>query len=73
MMANSQEAKTHTILGKQLRCLVCDHDRFTHRVVVMPSPRFAFFDLEWFSPRADVQVCARCGHVHWFKRKKQAA
>jgi hypothetical protein len=67
MRWNHEEAAARVLSGKALRCPHCDHDRFRHRKALLPSRPRALFDLEWMSPKADLYVCGRCGHVAWFR------
>lgn len=66
-MKAKEEASLRVVAGHRLRCPICEHERFHQRSALLTSRRRALFDLEWLSPRAEIYVCERCGHVLWFK------
>jgi predicted nucleic-acid-binding Zn-ribbon protein len=59
------------VKGKQLRCPICDGDRFATHRSVMAGRGLAFFDFEWIGKQALNHVCARCGYVYWFVPVKE--
>lgn len=60
------EPETATVLGRPLRCQVCNGDRFWQRKAQLHTGVASFFDLEWASPSCTCLVCSACGYVHWF-------
>ena len=60
------EASKATILGKPLRCEICDHDLFYQREGKIQTTGMTFFELDWLNESANCVVCAQCGYVHWF-------
>ena len=57
---------TVTVNGRELRCLVCGHDRFLHRKAQLNTSVATFFTVDWANPTADCFGCETCGHLHWF-------
>jgi hypothetical protein len=66
-MRDTAEASPRVVAGRPLRCTVCEHDRFHHRPALLTSRGKAILDLEWLSPKAEIYICDRCGHVLWFR------
>jgi hypothetical protein len=62
----TQDAKTYEVLGRQLRCPICQHDHFRVRRSLLNTPGLTFLNLDWANRRATNFVCARCGHMLWF-------
>jgi hypothetical protein len=62
----TQEAKAYEVLGQQLRCPICQHDRFGMRRSLLNTRWLTFLNLDWANRRATNVVCARCGHMLWF-------
>ena len=58
------------VKGKQLRCPVCEHDRFTTHSAVMAPRGLAFLDWEWMGRKAENHACSSCGYVFWFVKPK---
>lgn len=58
-----RHAQQVTIAGRQLRCQVCEHDRFSEREASLNTSVFGF---DWSNTKATCMVCDRCGFVHWF-------
>jgi predicted nucleic-acid-binding Zn-ribbon protein len=56
------------VLGRPLRCLVCQHDTFHRREAQLHGKLATLFNVEWTSPTCDCLVCSNCGYVHWFLR-----
>jgi predicted nucleic-acid-binding Zn-ribbon protein len=63
-MATSYEV--HLPIGEQLRCLVCAHDRFRQREILLNTSGATFFNVEWANKSGMGAVCERCGYVHTF-------
>lgn len=57
------------VMGREVPCPVCGHDRFWTRRTLMDTRGAAFFGLDWAQPTAENYVCVRCGHVLWFLRR----
>jgi predicted nucleic-acid-binding Zn-ribbon protein len=63
---SDDEPQVVEVLGRPLRCVVCQHDTFYRREAQMPSGLSTLMNLEWTAPRCDCIVCSGCGYVHWF-------
>ena len=63
---DKKEAGPVTVLGNQMRCEICGHDRFFQREGKINTTGMTFFDLDWLNQSANCVVCAQCGYVHWF-------
>ena len=51
-----------------LKCLVCGHDKFYEQISA--NKLAAALDLDTMKSRTSfVEICASCGHVHWFVTK----
>ena len=57
---------TVEIQGRQLRCLVCNHDQFFHRRILLNSPLLTLFRLDWLDKSSNSVICENCGYVHTF-------
>jgi len=65
-MFEKKEPEIVYILGEQLRCEICAHDRFWERKAQLNTAVATFFSFDWANPSARCVVCARCGFIHWF-------
>lgn len=54
------------VSGIDLRCEICNHDRFFERQAQLNTAVATFFSLDWANRTARCLVCERCGYVHWF-------
>ncbi len=63
---SSDELPFVQVAGRLLRCLVCDHDRFTRREVSMNTAGMSFMGLDWANKKGDGAICRECGFVHTF-------
>jgi hypothetical protein len=52
--------------GKELRCVVCEFDRFFERKAQLNTPTASFFGFDWANATGECWVCGRCGYIHWF-------
>lgn len=59
------------ILGKELRCLVCDGDLFWQREGMLNTASAMFLNFAWANPRVTCVICAFCGFIHWFAPLKK--
>lgn len=57
---------TLIIKGKEVKCPICEHDKFWKRKTLMNTPSMSFFGLDFFNKEAQNYVCDDCGHVLWF-------
>jgi len=55
-----------TILGKPLRCPVCENSEFEERQGQLNTKVATFFDLDWTNPQATCYICSRCHYIQWF-------
>jgi hypothetical protein len=68
----SKEAAAVYVKGKQLRCPVCDGDRFVTHTTNMSSHGWAsLLDWRWAGKRALNYLCVRCGYIFWFLPLKE--
>ena len=65
------ELETINILGKQLKCHVCDNDQFFRREAQLNTKMASIFNVEWINPSGICAICSRCGYIHWFWPKDQ--
>lgn len=56
------------IVGRPLRCLICQHDRFSRREIHVPA---ALLGDEFENPVVINHVCGKCGFVHRFSQRKR--
>ncbi len=54
------------IVGRDLQCLVCDHDLFWEREAQLNTAAATFFKFDWANATGKCHVCAKCGYIHWF-------
>lgn len=59
------------ILGRPMRCLICQHDRFSQREIHLPSALAPFLEDEIEGPIVINFVCGKCGYVHRFSQRKR--
>lgn len=52
--------------GGPLCCVVCGHGEFGRRKVLLNTRTATFLGLDFLDQAAEVLICRRCGHVHWF-------
>jgi hypothetical protein len=60
------EPEPYSVAGRELLCVVCDHNLFRVRSAQLNTPLATFFGWDWANESAFCVVCARCGFVHWF-------
>jgi hypothetical protein len=63
----TQEPETVEVLGRQMRCEICDNTQFWRQSAQLHGAVASFFDIEWLTGRsATCVICARWGYIHWF-------
>jgi hypothetical protein len=55
-----------TVGPKAFVCLVCAHDQFFDREVLLNTSGMTFLGWDWANASALGLVCARCSYVHEF-------
>jgi len=59
-------AETVEIFGRQLKCMVCEHDRFWKREAQLNTATASFFNMDWANDSGVCIICNKCGYIHWF-------
>ena len=54
------------VLGKPLRCLVCEGGLFRTREAQLNTAMASLLNVDFANPSATCHVCANCSHIHWF-------
>ena len=70
-MSRNNEPTTVEINGKQLFCLVCQHDKFHRRRVLLNTRILTFFHLDWLNKASTSVICDRCGYIHDFLPREE--
>lgn len=65
-MFRQHDPEPMVVEGHQLRCEICQHDRFFEREGQLNTALATFFNFDFANPTARCLVCANCGYVHWF-------
>jgi hypothetical protein len=65
MFGNPKPAPVN-VAGVDLRCQVCENDKFFHRRAQLNTAMMSLFDLDWLNPSAECLLCSNCGYIHWF-------
>jgi hypothetical protein len=60
------EAQTVEIKGHELRCPICNHNRFWNRQAQLNTATATFFNFDWANRSAICYVCSECTHISWF-------
>lgn len=47
-------------------CVVCKHDQFIERWLLMNTRTMTLFNLDFTNKGALCLVCERCSYIHWF-------
>ena len=68
-MKASKEAKEYSLDGRDLKCIMCSHDKFWTRKTLMNTKLLTLWKLDWSDREADNYICERCGYVHWFLKR----
>lgn len=55
---------------RPIRCHVCSGDNFQKREGLLNTTWVTLFKLDPFNESATCLVCASCGYVHWFARRR---
>ena len=58
--------ETIEIFGRQLKCHVCENDRFFKREAQLNTRTATMFSIDWANPSGVAVICAHCGFIHWF-------
>ena len=66
---DAPEAKPYVILGNQLLCLICKHDKFWNRNAQINTSAMEFMNMGWANESATCFECEKCGYIHWFVKK----
>ncbi|RKY21464.1 MAG: hypothetical protein DRQ55_04275 [Planctomycetota bacterium] len=61
-----KQAEQVRVVGVDLHCEICKHERFFSRDAQLNTAVMSFFDMDWANKTATCFVCERCGYVHWF-------
>jgi len=67
---SKEEATQVSIKGKKLKCVICNHDKFTFRKAQLNTAGLSFLDLDWLNKSARCYVCENCTYIHWFLREQ---
>ena len=59
----------YEVIGKQVTCSQCGHDRFKMRETLLNSWFLSLISLEWLDPSASALICQNCGKLTWFSQK----
>ena len=60
------ESETVEILGRELRCHVCNNDRFWRKEAQLNTALASFLNFEWANTSGTCIICNQCGYIHWF-------
>jgi len=66
----AKNAAPTQVAGIDLRCEICQHDRFFERQGQLNTAVASFFNFDWVDPAARCLICANCGYIHWFLPEK---
>lgn len=66
MSAKKSEDQTIEIKGHELKCPICNHNRFWTRRVQLNTAVASFFNLDWTNRSTNCYVCSECTHISWF-------
>ncbi len=67
---SNQESETVEIFGKELSCLICNHQKFWKKEVQLNTKIATLFNLAWANKSAICVICENCGYIHWFHPSK---
>ena len=54
------------IMGRELKCLICGHDRFLQREAQLNTSLATLFNVDFVNPSGQCLICNQCGYIHWF-------
>jgi len=60
------EADKLVILGKEIKCPICEGDKFRHRSVLLNSPGMSMLGLDWLNKEAATYTCSHCHYMMHF-------
>jgi predicted nucleic-acid-binding Zn-ribbon protein len=63
---SGENAEPVVILGRELKCVICGHDRFWQREAQLNTAAASFFNLDWTNAAGICVICNECGYIHWF-------
>lgn len=66
MFFDDAAAETLEIMGRELKCLICGHDRFMQREAQLNTSLATLFNLDFVNPSGLGAICSQCGYIHWF-------
>ncbi len=61
-----EESTTVEVAGIQLRCVICQYDRFWKREAQLNTSVATFFGFDWANESGTCYICEQCGYIHWF-------
>lgn len=54
------------IKGNELRCPICNRNKFWKRKTLMNTSGATFFGFDWLNREAINYICDYCGYIYWF-------
>ena len=63
---NDEQNELQEALEITLKCVVCDHKKFSQRSAQLNTAAATFFNFDWANASATCYVCKNCGYIHWF-------
>ena len=66
LFSKKKEAKQVSIKGQKLKCVVCNHDKFTFRTAQLNTSGMTSLGLDWLNDSAYCYVCENYTYIHWF-------
>lgn len=65
----ADEDGRYEVIGKQVTCSHCGHDRFKMRETLLNTWFLSLVSFEWLDPTASALICRNCGKLTWFSQK----
>ncbi len=62
----SKEAKVYEVMGRKLKCPICEYGKFWTRTTLMNTAGATFFGFDWANKEAQNYVCGQCSYILWF-------
>ncbi len=69
LFSKEKKATPVTVKGKKLKCVVCEHDKFSQRDAQLNTTGMSMLGLDWANKTASCYVCENCTYIHWFLEK----
>ena len=63
-----KEPQTVEVMGRQFRCLACNHNLFWLGRSQLNTALATLFNFDWANRSASHVTCEQCGHMAWFKQ-----